>query len=490
MPDNGQGGLAYDVAIDAGEVTVDTPVQLDRLRSRSGNLKLDGVNSTFSILGSLAAAEIGPAEVSVENEARLATDSLLLGDRAKLTIRGAESKVETTALTLGERDRTSASVTIDDRATLSASSLLVGDVGSGTVTITNRSTVVTDNSVLGCAADGIFHNPGFGTVVIDGNGASWTNTGHMTLGAGGNGEVDVINGARVTTSTATIGGRKLDGLFVAVGSGRLTVDGENSLFSVTGDRLNIGFDAFDSNFTDGFGQAFIRNGGHISADSLITVYRGSTLSLDDGTVTAKSLNIDGRLEGAGTITADVAMRGKLAIAFTDSIDVVGNLSLGDESSLVLASNHEQEQGTVTDLFPIMTFTGELAGEFSTPVNAGVDSHLGRGHFVAAVETEPGGIQVAILAALPGDADGDRCIRFRDFVRLADAFGGSGDWTDGDFNLDGRVDFDDFPSLADRFGTCYAQPVTAAVPEPGGRLLLALAPFCLTIRGSRRGVARL
>ena len=61
----------------------------------------------------------------------------------------------------------------------------------------------------------------------------------------------------------------------------------------------------------------------------------------------------------------------------------------------------------------------------------------------------------------------------DFLDLSRNFNRSGvDWTEGDFDGDGRVDVRDFLDLSRNFGTIARASV--AVPEPSSSLLAAMS----------------
>lgn len=92
--------------------------------------------------------------------------------------------------------------------------------------------------------------------------------------------------------------------------------------------------------------------------------------------------------------------------------------------------------------------------------------------------------VPIDAPIPGDADGDGTVGFRDFLALATSFGKEGlGWNGGDFNLNGTTDFLDFLTLANQFGMTSEQ--IAAVPEPSATMLLFVGSLCCAAIRKRR-----
>ena len=81
-------------------------------------------------------------------------------------------------------------------------------------------------------------------------------------------------------------------------------------------------------------------------------------------------------------------------------------------------------------------------------------------------------------SIKGDANGDGRVTFGDFLVLSQNFGGSGGYTDGDFDLSGSIQFPDFLILSSNFGQSGAS--ATVVPEPSScpvvLSLLTLAIF--------------
>lgn len=97
----------------------------------------------------------------------------------------------------------------------------------------------------------------------------------------------------------------------------------------------------------------------------------------------------------------------------------------------------------------------------------------------------------VFGTLPGDADLNKEVTFTDFLALANNFGQTGGWADGEFNGDGTVRFNDFVALAQNYGlsaAASAEPTTFAssVPEPSSSLYTFLVPIVGVIMFRRRG----
>jgi MYXO-CTERM domain-containing protein len=87
----------------------------------------------------------------------------------------------------------------------------------------------------------------------------------------------------------------------------------------------------------------------------------------------------------------------------------------------------------------------------------------------------------LFGTLFGDANLSTDVGFDDFVRLAENFGETGGWAEGDFDGDASVTFGDFVILAENFGVSAA----ATVPEPAGAGLAAAGLLFLLFRRQRR-----
>jgi hypothetical protein len=256
------------------------------------------------------------------------------------------------------------------------------------------------------------------------------------------------------------------------GDGTVTAHLENH-----GGTIRSGIDAAGTLDVQG---RLMQTGGQIVVDE------GSTLRVRDGVFIGQ----ESTLLGGGMIEADVDLRGLLGIETTDTLNVIGDVSVADGARLAIAAGYEQQRGTRTGLFTLLDVTGNLTGEFAIPAAAGADSHIDRGYFLSEKLQDAERLQIDLFAAIPGDSDGDGRVGFPDFVRLADNFGTAGDWTRGDFDGDGLIQFPDFVQLADQFGNVSAQgrgPVS--IPEPRGAVeWMAVALAALWSRKRRASTA--
>ena len=105
--------------------------------------------------------------------------------------------------------------------------VFVGVLGKGDLNITNGAQVTSVNGFLGDQSGGT------GTVTVDGPKSAWQMSGYLNAGALGTGTLTVSSGGKVTTGRAFLGTNQL-------GNGTFTVTGSNSLLTVTND-LNVGY---------------------------------------------------------------------------------------------------------------------------------------------------------------------------------------------------------------------------------------------------------
>jgi T5SS/PEP-CTERM-associated repeat protein len=139
--------------------------------------------------------------------------------------------------------------------------LFVGKGGSGELQILDGAVVSSEGAAIGEGVDA------GGMVTVDGSGSRWTNSGHLTIGASGAGELEITNGAEVAGSKSVNLG------YAADSSGTLTVSGAGSMFT-NSDLITVG--------SFGIGQMSILNGGVVSTGlaGIIGAFAPSTVTID------------------------------------------------------------------------------------------------------------------------------------------------------------------------------------------------------------------
>ena len=99
-----------------------------------------------------------------------------------------------------------------------------------------------------------------------------------------------------------------------------------------------------------------------------------------------------------------------------------------------------------------------------------------------------------LNVLPGDADDNGIVNHDDFMRLYNAFGQRGSFSQGDFNVDGLIDFLDYQILERNFGLTRAGTLdpnvgpVPMIPEPTA-LWMVIATAQTALMRRSRGMSR-
>lgn len=273
------------------------------------------------------------------------------------------------------------------------------------------------------------------------------------------------------------------------------------------------------------GQTHIASGGSVLIDS------GSTLSITGATVVTldpgSTLTQNGILTTSGSAflvnktnfspgTAGVA--GSVGMGGTFNNDAAGTLRIdlggttpGTQYDQIIGTGEAVLAGTL-DLRLMNGFDPALyspalviiddtngagvLGRFGQVLNVGTGSKR-----LAVVYRQPSVTtvgEVAVVAALPGDADVNGRVEFADLVALAQNYNAASprSWQTGDFNGDGKVLFDDLVSLAQNYGAGTVPIVLdgfsadfaadwalaqSLVPEPTSVLALGAAALALCRR---------
>jgi len=242
------------------------------------------------------------------------------------------------------------------------------------------------------------------------------------------------------------------------------------------------------------GELAMAGSGEIEAGASIT--GPGTLAVEAGA----------RLWAEGTIDVDVRNAGWLAPGTS-----VGTLALaGDYEQTQTGALHVELEGTEPGEVDLLAVSGaaELAGVLQLDCGPGFHPKYGEKFVVLTAGRLTGrfdlvtGFELAdeqwlgllyseremtVLAGLPGDADMNGRVDFRDYLILKSNLGGPAriGWPDGDFNGNGTVGRRDFQALVTYFGCSVSGP-KPVVPEPATLLLLALGgPLTLLRRRKSR-----
>ena len=201
---------------------------------------------------------------------------------------------------VGSEAGSTSSVLVDGKGSTwgNSGNLYVGNVGNGTLTISDGGTVYNQHGIVGhfyTKSDDVLTH-GVGVVTVDGAGSTWTNNGTLTVGSTGEGTVNITNGGAVFSVNGSLG-NQVSSLTGLRGQGAVLVDGKGSTWTVS-NALTIG--------TSGDGVLVISNGGAVSnVDGFIAKSDGSTgvVMVDgkDSTWTNSGMLTIGR-QGDGTLT--------------------------------------------------------------------------------------------------------------------------------------------------------------------------------------------
>jgi hypothetical protein len=189
----------------------------------------------------------------------------------------------------------------------------------------------------------------------------------------------------------------------------------------------------------------------------------------------------GVLSGTGQLGGDVEIQGALMVtANDDPLTITGSLILGADSRLTIDAGYQQTRGTSL-VFELLTASG-ITGQFENQAGTGVEAHLGNGYFLSQINHTSNRIELEILSALPGDANGDGLVDGVDFnIWNQFRFLSGTDWVGGDFNGDGLTDGTDFGLWnAHKFTSSGTAATWPLVPEPAaGWACMLWAMVCLS-----------
>jgi T5SS/PEP-CTERM-associated repeat protein/autotransporter-associated beta strand protein len=196
-----------------------------------------------------------------------------------------------------------------------SSSLIVGDLGTGTLVIQNGGQVTNTSGSIGSDAGST------GQVTVTGAGSTWTNSGFFNVGGNGTGTLLIQNGGQMTSADGRIG-------FLTGSTGQVTVTGAGSSW-MNSSFLEVGF--------QGAGALAVQNGGQVTSTvGRIGFLTGSTgQATVDGAGSNWTMTSDLRLGIAGTGTLVVQNGGQVTNAsgsIGDGADSTGHATVNGAGS--------------------------------------------------------------------------------------------------------------------------------------------------------------
>lgn len=341
-------------------------------------------------------------------------------------------------------------------ANLLVNTLALGYEGQGHLFVAGGGLVqCSSRSTLGLISGGV------GKAQVTGADTEWRNFSSLTVGYGGQGELTIDDGGKVTSNSA----------FIAydTGSGYVSVDGEGSLWDVTY-ALNVGY--------NGVGRLAVTNGGVVEATS-ITIGELGEIS-GNAFLNSKVVNhgvVAPNGPGALAITGSYQQKeaGQLLLELGSAV-THGRLEVA--ASATLAGTLKVE--IVDDFIPvagqsfdILDFTS-ATGQFTT-----LDlPQLADGLKWDASNLYTTGV-LAVSPVLSADFDGNGAVDADDLAQWQGDFGVNAlSDADDDSDTDGA----DFLHWQRQFGSPSPMFAAAnAVPEPGGMLLVAAIGTLLATR---------
>lgn len=198
--------------------------------------------------------------------------------------------------------------------------LFIGSFGVGGLQISAGGFVSNVNARLGDQTGGQ------GNATVSGNGSHWSSSQELFVGVNGTGTLTIENGATVSNTNGKIADE-------AGSEGSVTVTGTSSLWQNTADL-----------FVSQGGEAdlLIQQGASVEVANTATVGALGELSLNDGSLSATDLHLNGILnlvlDGVSTnalnITNSIFLGGTLSVSLADGYVPV----LGDEFDFLFASD--------------------------------------------------------------------------------------------------------------------------------------------------------
>jgi T5SS/PEP-CTERM-associated repeat protein/autotransporter-associated beta strand protein len=257
---------------------------------------------------------------------------------------------------LGASAGRSGTVVVDGGTLGNLSELDVGEGGNGTLTVTDGGNVSAMDVYLATGNQFVTD-----VLTVTGTNSTLASAGYLVVGAGGTGEMDILNGGNVTAAVVSIADSPM-------GSGCVTVDGANSTLTVTG-GLNVG--------NASFGSLTISGGGAVRAGLLSIAENMYASASVDVTGTNSTLTVDGAevgafetgilsVENGGTVTVTPGNSMELGV----SLGSAGAVDVGGGGTLQVGGANGITGGSGEVSFNLLGGTVQVIGsDFSTAVAA-------------------------------------------------------------------------------------------------------------------------
>ncbi len=466
-------GSSAEVHLSGGSTLASGPGTVAQLGD--AELTLHGSGTRWNVTGQLEVGVSANGQLTLQNGATVSADSLLLGDNGP----------------------GSAQVSMDGAATLQIDGgAVIGGHGQAQLLIHQESDTGQarfESQTLTLAAQ----SGGEGWLHLEGSYAEAVISGVAIVGDYGQGRIDVIEGATLVSSGAYIARN--------VGSnGRVNVWDDGSVWVVNDDDLQIG------QLADNGGEGLLDiDGGLVQVQGDTRVRNHGTIAMYGGELRTRQLALSpGQLHGTGTIVGKVdnggliyigastpgtlivdgdyeqassgALKIRAAQTAHDLLSVTGSASLDGKLVLVLEVQDVLVPGNSFTILTASSVTGTF--DFLSPIFNDVN------YFNVIYQSNA--VLLEVLAHThAGDANEDNIINLADLQILGDHWQStSATWATGDFTGDGVVNLADLQILGDNWGFGASsdmafdqalQQLGLNVPEPASlAVVLLLMGGCL------------
>jgi T5SS/PEP-CTERM-associated repeat protein len=353
--------------------------QVGRLAGSSGTVTVTGAGSSWSS-GNVELGVSGSAVLTVSSGGHVTGNSEFktAGPNVAINVTGAGSILEASSI----------------------------DLTKGSLTVQSGGAVIDDA--------GAIRNASFD---IGGSGSTWTNNAFTYVGYGGQGFLNVHDGAHVTSiSNAYIGYILTSSFPLVTGTGTATIDGTDS-------RLMVGGDFFVGG--TGIGTLSITNGGGVSVAG--TMYVGPS----------------GIVKGNSTLTANVSNQGGIVAPGLSPgpLHITGNYSQASSSQAIIGELQIELGGTTPGVnYDQLLVSGNVEADGSLTVSLvnGFAPHAGDTFNILDFASLTGSFDQVTLPALIGPIVWNTSQLYTTGVLSVASTG-----VPGDYNTNGVVDAADY-----------------------------------------------
>ena len=308
------------------------------------DFNINGDNNPILRLNDDATFDLGTRNLNVSLD-QFGTNTNTLQINSGSTVSAHTATIGKNSGAIGIIDIDGVSTSDASASTLTIANILtIGKYGTGTINLTNNAKLITGGAHMS------FNTTGVSTVNVLSN-SIWTNGG-IAVGFDGTATLNINSGGILNSTSSDLG-------LIGPSSGTANISGSTSQWNTTND-LNVGL----------FGQALITiddNASVTSANTYIAKYTNSTgqiTSTNGGSFTTGNLIVGG---------SDTTQGGTATIALSDdsTIDLTGDLTLWDSSTLEFDLSALSEYDATTNQFAFFDITGnaDIDGDLSVSYNS-------------------------------------------------------------------------------------------------------------------------